>query len=97
LVFGHWIAGDQALFVRREVLEAVGGVPDLDLMEEVRLCELLRPHGRLALAGEKISTSARRFVKFGTLRTLWLMHCLLRKYRRGTPPRELRKLYERSA
>ncbi len=96
LVFGHWIAGDQALFVRREVLEAVGGVPDLDLMEEVRLCELLRPQGRLALAGEQVSTSARRFAKFGTLRTLWLMNVVLWKYRRGTPPAELRKLYERS-
>jgi len=97
LVFSRWIAGDQALFVRREVLEEVGGVPDLELMEEVRLCELLRPKGRLALAGEKISTSARRFAKFGTLRTLWLMNVLLWKYRRGTPPNELRKLYERSA
>jgi hypothetical protein len=66
-------------------------------MEEVRLCELLRQKGRLALAGEKISTSARRFAKFGTLRTLWLMHVLLWKYRRGTPPQELRKLYEHSA
>lgn len=97
LVFGRWIAGDQALFVRREVLERVGGVPDLELMEEVRLCELLRRHGRLALAGEKISTSARRFAKFGTVRTLWLMNVLLWEYRRGTPPRELRKRYEQSA
>lgn len=97
LVFGKWIAGDQALFIRREVLERVGGVPDLELMEEVRLCELLRQQGRLALAGEKISTSARRFAKFGTVRTLWLMNVLLWKYRRGTPPHELRKLYEQSA
>ena len=65
-------------------------------MEEVRLCELLRKHGRLALAGEKVSTSARRFAKFGTLKTLWLMNVVLWKYRRGTPPAELRKLYERA-
>jgi rSAM/selenodomain-associated transferase 2 len=97
LVFGRWIAGDQALFVRREVLEHVGGVPELELMEEVRLCELLRRHGRIALAGEKISTSARRFAKFGTLRTLWLMNVLLWKYRRGTSPHELLKRYEQSA
>ncbi len=96
LVFGKWIAGDQALFVRRDVLEQVGGVPDLELMEEVRLCELLRKHGRLALAGEKVSTSARRFAKFGTLKTLWLMNVVLWKYRRGAPPSELRKLYERT-
>lgn len=97
LVFGRWIAGDQALFVRRDVLEAVGGVPDLPLMEEVRLCEVLRQRGRLALAGEKVSTSARRFAKHGTLRTLWLMNVLMWKYRRGTPPAELRRRYEQGA
>lgn len=96
LVFRGWIAGDQALFVRRDALVAVGGVPDLELMEEVQLCELLRPKGRLALAGAKVSTSARRFAKFGTLRTLWLMNVVMWKYRHGTPPHELRKVYERS-
>jgi rSAM/selenodomain-associated transferase 2 len=97
LVFGHWIAGDQALFVRREVLEEVGGVPDLPLMEEYHLCALLRRNGRLALAGEKISTSARRFAEHGVLRTWWLMADLLRKYRRGVSPAELFEQYERTS
>lgn len=97
LVFSRWIAGDQGLFVRRDALEKVGGVPEIELMEEFRLCELLRREGRLALAGEKISTSARRFAKFGTLRTMWLMNKIIWKYRTGTSPSELREMYERSS
>ena len=95
LLLGRRIMGDQALFVRREVLEAVGGVPDLELMEEFRLCELLRAQGRLALAGEKVSTSARRFARHGTLRTYWLMWRVIQKYRQGVPAVELRRLYDK--
>jgi rSAM/selenodomain-associated transferase 2 len=94
LVFGRRIAGDQGLFIRREVLEEIGGVPDMELMEEFRLCEELRRIGRLALADATITTSARRFVKFGALRTYWLMWYVTWKYRLGTPPEELKKHYK---
>ncbi|MCC7377283.1 MAG: TIGR04283 family arsenosugar biosynthesis glycosyltransferase [Verrucomicrobiales bacterium] len=88
------ILGDQALFVRRPVLEAVGGVPDLALMEEVALCQKLRQRGRLVLAGAAVSTSDRRFRKFGIARTYWRMFRVCRAYRRGVPVEELAKIYE---
>ncbi len=97
LIFGRRIAGDQGLFIRREVLDETGGVPDMELMEEFRLCEQLRGVGRLALADATITTSARRFAKFGALRTYWLMWYVTWKYRFGTPPSELKKLYEPNA
>jgi rSAM/selenodomain-associated transferase 2 len=50
--------GDQAMFVRREVLEQIGGVPDVPIMEEFELCRALRPQGQFALAGTVVSTSA---------------------------------------
>ena len=40
--------GDQAIFVKRDVLEQCGGVPDVPLMEEFELCKTLATHGRLA-------------------------------------------------
>lgn len=95
LYAGKWIAGDQGLFVRRDVLESIGGFPEMELMEEFRLCELLRREGRLALACDTVTTSARRFEKFGVLRTYWKMWRIVFHYRRGMPPAELRKLYER--
>lgn len=96
LVFGRRIAGDQGMFIRRDILEQVGGVPDMELMEEFRLCEQLRSVGRLALAPAVIKTSARRFAKFGALRTYWLMWYVTFRYRRGASPSELRNLYERN-
>jgi len=97
LIVGRRIAGDQGLFIRRDALEKIGGVPDMELMEEFRICEQLRHIGRLALANATITTSARRFAKFGALRTYWLMWHVTWRYRRGTPPSELKKLYEPNA
>ena len=79
----------------REVLEAVGGFPDLPLMEEFELCRRLRRVGRLALADATIETSARRFVRDGVLRTYYRMWWVTLLYHLGRPPAELREIYER--
>jgi rSAM/selenodomain-associated transferase 2 len=89
------VAGDQAMFVRRSVLERMGGVPDQPLMEEFALCDRLRAHGRLALAGAVALTSARRFRQRGVIRTYLLMAWIHLRYRLGTPPAELCRIYER--
>src|SRR5688572_5057007 len=34
--------GDQAIFVRREVFERMGGYPDIPLMEDIALCRALK-------------------------------------------------------
>jgi rSAM/selenodomain-associated transferase 2 len=94
LYFGRRILGDQGMFIRREVLKAVGGVPDMELMEEFELCRRLRRVGRLVLADATVTTSARRFAKRGVLRTYLLMWRVTWRYRCGASPRELRKLYE---
>lgn len=95
LWWGGRILGDQGMFVRRSVLEGVGGVPGQPLMEEIELCRRLRRVGRLALAGAGVSTSARRFTGRGVLRTYWLMGRVSWDYRRGVPPEELARRYER--
>jgi rSAM/selenodomain-associated transferase 2 len=87
--------GDQAMFVRRDVLERVGGVPDVPIMEEFELGRLLRREGRLALANTVVSTSARRFRERGVLRTYLRMGYVTLRYQLGTPLDELRRLYER--
>jgi rSAM/selenodomain-associated transferase 2 len=95
LAWSGRVLGDQGLFVRRSALEAVGGVPDLPLMEEVELCRRLRRVGRLALAGAPVATSIRRFRKHGIARTYWLMWKVSRGYRKGVPAEELARWYER--
>jgi hypothetical protein len=50
LLLGRRIAVDQAIFIRRGVLEKIGEVPDQPSIEAVELCRRLRKAGRLALA-----------------------------------------------
>jgi rSAM/selenodomain-associated transferase 2 len=95
LWLGGRILGDQAIFIRREALERIGGVPDVPLMEDVELCRRLRPLGRLALANATVVTSTRRFRKLGVLRTYWRMWTVGLRYRLGATPEELRRLYEK--
>ena len=95
LLLGRRILGDQGIFVRREVLEAIGGVPDVPLMEDFELCRRLRKRGRLALADATVITSARRFKKLGIIRTYLRMWRVTWLYRFGVSPRHLKELYER--
>lgn len=88
--------GDQAMFIRRDALEAIGGVPDVPLMEEFELCRMLKRKGRLALAATTVITSARRFQKLGVLRTYARMWRVTLLYYLGTPLEKLRQLYERT-
>jgi rSAM/selenodomain-associated transferase 2 len=92
---GRRLMGDQAIFIRRDVLEQIGGVPDMPLMEEFELCRRLRTVGRLALADATVTTSARRFRQRGVLRTYWRMASVTVRYWLGAMPEELRKRYEK--
>lgn len=95
LILARRVLGDQCLFVRREALQKIGGVPDMPLMEEFELCRRLRAVGRLALATATVQTSARRFWKQGVLRTYWRMWRVTVKYYSGVSPHELRRGYEK--
>jgi len=61
--------GDQALFVQHDLFRAVGGFPDIPLMEDIALSRLLLRHGQPACLRERVTTSARRWERCGALRT----------------------------
>ena len=63
--------GDQALFVRRELLEQAGGVAPVPIFEDLDLVRLIKRSGRLVLLGAPAWTSARRYDRNGVLRQ-WL-------------------------
>jgi hypothetical protein len=85
--------GDQALFVRRQVFTAMGGFEDIPLMEDVAFTRALKRHGRVSALREHVSTSSRRWVRDGPLRTVLLMWWLRFLYWRGVPPAELKRRY----
>ncbi len=63
--------GDQGVFVRRAALEAVGGIPQTPIMEDLDLVRAIRARGRLALLPLAVTTSARRYLAGGVWRTMW--------------------------
>ena len=87
------IYGDQGIFVRREILEAVGGVPDIPLMEEFELCKKLSSQGRLTLAKATVQTSSRKFAQEGVLMTYWRMTVCTVRYWLGASPEKLVEIY----
>ena len=94
LIVARRVMADQGIFLRRETLVQIGGLPEVPLMEEFELCRRLRPLGRIALADATVVTSARKFAKLGTLRTYLLMWRVTLGYYRGVPPEELRRWYQ---
>lgn len=85
--------GDQAIFVRRDVFEQVGGFPDIPLMEDVALSKTLRRRARPACLQPAAVTSARRWQKHGIVRTILLMWQLRLLYFFGTAPQDLADRY----
>ncbi|MCS6925652.1 MAG: TIGR04283 family arsenosugar biosynthesis glycosyltransferase [Candidatus Binatia bacterium] len=85
--------GDQALFVRREVFLALGGYPDIPLMEDIELSRRLKRVGQLACLRARVTTSARRWQRDGLVRTIVLMWALRLAYFLGVPSERLKTFY----
>lgn len=85
--------GDQALFLRHDLFHAVGGFPDIPLMEDIALSRMLLRHGRPACLSERVLTSARRWERNGIVRTILLMWRLRAAYFMGADPARLALTY----
>ena len=84
--------GDQALFVRREVFEAVGGFPPIPLMEDVEFVRRCLRHGRLLRLPLAVRTTARRFARRPVRARLCTATFPL-LYRLGLSPERLARWY----
>jgi rSAM/selenodomain-associated transferase 2 len=85
--------GDQALFVTRQLFEQLGGFPDLPLMEDVALTTTLKRRFRPRCLRQRVSTSGRRWQKYGVVRTIVLMWQLRLAYWLGADPHKLASRY----
>jgi len=85
--------GDQAMFVRRDLFERLGGFADLALMEDIDLSRRLRAVGWPACLRPPVHTSGRRWQTHGVWRTIWLMWRLRWRYWRGVSPELLARDY----
>lgn len=85
--------GDQALFVRREVFQRMGGFADIPLMEDIAFCRALKRLGEVACLRSRVVTSARRWEADGLWRTIFRMWTLKSLYLAGVSPARLKQFY----
>jgi len=85
--------GDQAIFVRREAFQTVGGFPAVALMEDIAICTRLKRLGRPLCLRACVTTSGRRWEKNGVLSTILLMWRLRFAYFLGADPKQLARQY----
>jgi rSAM/selenodomain-associated transferase 2 len=85
--------GDQAIFVRRRVFEALGGFAPMPLMEDIHLSFSLKRLGRVACLRSRVRTSVRRWRRHGVWRTMALMWWLRALYAVGVSPDRLARRY----
>jgi len=86
--------GDQGIFVRASVFRALGGFPEIPLLEDLAFSERLRDAGRVARAPGRVRVSGRRFVERPFYYAA-LMNVFPALYRLGVSPERLARLYRR--
>ena len=104
LTIGSWLAilrgriwkiflGDQAIFVRRDAFERIGGYSPILLFEDIDLCRRLRRVGRGKLLSARVTTSRRRFQAEGNARRLARNVWLWLRYYFGADANRLARVY----
>ena len=85
--------GDQAIVCHRRLLDAIGGVPDQALMEDIELSRRLRRLTAPRIFREVVTTSARRWIVNGIFPTVLFMWSLRARYFLGEPADALAARY----
>ena len=85
--------GDQAIFVRRDIFERLGGFPEIELCEDLEFSRQLKRVGRVACLRARVTTSARRWNRNGIARTVVRMWLIRAMYLIGVPPASLKRMY----
>lgn len=89
--------GDQAIFVRTAAFRAVGGFPEIALMEDIALSKALKALAPPVCLRERVVTSGRRWDQNGVWRTIALMWWLRWLYFVGVSPTRLESIYYRKS
>jgi len=87
--------GDQALFVRKRLLDASGGIANVPIFEDLDLVKLIKRNGRLALLPLGAHTSPRRYERNGALRQVLRNQAALAGYLMHLPRARVAAWYRR--
>ena len=83
--------GDQAIFVRREVFQTMGGYREAGLMEDLDFARRMDRAGNVARMPQYVTTSARRWEKGGLIKTVFSMGVLRTLYYMNIPSSRLER------
>ncbi len=82
--------GDQAIFIRKEVFQNLGGYPEIPLMEDVALMRQIKQSGgKIHIIPRSVATSARRWEEEGIIHATLRNWFLIAAYLRGVSPAKL--------
>lgn len=87
--------GDQAIFLRKETFERIGGFPQISLLEDLELVRKLRQLGRLKILPAAVLTSGRRWQNCGVWRTTAVNQLVILGHILGIPIDNLARFYKR--
>lgn len=95
---GGIVFGDQGLFIRKNLLEKIGNIKEIPIMEDyefsLRLKKYLQENKqKIGQTRNKITTSSRYFKKNGIIRTMIKMQFLRYKFRKGKNIEEIYNEY----
>ncbi len=85
--------GDQAIFLKTTIFQALEGFPILPIMEDFELVRQLKRQGRIAIAPTAVITSGRRWQKLGAVRTTLINQCVILAYLFGVSPDRIAHWY----
>jgi len=85
--------GDQGQFIRRDTLLAGGGFREIPIMEDYEMAIRIKRSGRTCILPMEITTSGRRFLQKGLVRTAATNWSIVWRYRRGVDPEKLARAY----
>jgi len=86
--------GDQGIFVWRQVFSALGGFPEIPIMEDIAFARRLRGAGRLTFVHTGLVASGRCWNTNGVLRTILVNWWIAVLFFLHVPPRQLRRIYD---
>ncbi|OHB39800.1 MAG: hypothetical protein A2Y09_00185 [Planctomycetes bacterium GWA2_39_15] len=86
--------GDQGIFVRRDVFQALRGYKEIPIMEDYDFYKRLAGQGKVVLLRMPVISSARRFVKKGVVRQLLINKLVVLSYWAGVDIQTIKRFYD---
>ena len=87
--------GDQGIFVTKRLFQAIGGYPDMEIMEDFELIRRLKRKGKIIILNLSVNTSPRRWQNMGIIKTWLLNQMIAIGYMLGCSPERLSGWYRR--